>query len=247
MKGIVVYVRGGSNRFFARENIAITPDSVVKGVEYHHTIRKNRKVPKVLDMRCTLRPASRSGLSFALLAAVAVAFTVSACGGARPPGPSESSELPPDLETEAVAVVVRKSDRELTLYRYGKMYRRFPVVLGAIPDGDKRYEGDMRTPEGLYRVSDKRKHERWRYFIEIDYPNEEDREVYEKRLKQEMVPTIGGVPLGIGRGLGLHGSDRPEDQGNGKNWTRGCVAMSNAAIEELYRLVDIGTPVLLQR
>lgn len=145
----------------------------------------------------------------------------------------------------SVAVVVTKHTRRLELYRRGGLVGAFPVVLGARPDGPKRYEGDMRTPEGIYRVSNKRPHERWGHFIEIDYPNETDRRVYESEAAAGRIPLFARQLPGIGGRVGIHGNDRPRDQASGRDWTRGCIAMRNEDVAVLYDLVDVGTPVLV--
>src|SRR5437867_12441298 len=74
-------------------------------------------------------------------------------------------------ETELYVVVVRKSCRTLDLYRNGYRIRSYPAVFGLSSAGSKLYEGDHRTPSGLYSIIDKRRHPRWRHFLLLDYPN----------------------------------------------------------------------------
>jgi len=140
-------------------------------------------------------------------------------------------------------IVVSKSARTLSALHRGRPVRTYPIVLGLNPKGPKRYQGDMRTPEGLYHVTSKRPHPRWRYFIALDYPNERDRQRYERALRERLVPVLDGRPLPIGGGIGIHGTDRPGEQRNGVDWTHGCIAVDNDAMEELYRLVKPGMPV----
>ena len=140
-------------------------------------------------------------------------------------------------------VVVYKADRSLALFRHGKFDKRFPVVLGREPVGAKRWQHDARTPEGYYHVTEKRPHERWQTFIEIDYPNRWDRKRYRELVEAGRVPVIDGERLGIGGDLGIHGSDRPDEQAAGTDWTLGCVSMRPEDIAELAEFVDVGTPV----
>jgi len=119
------------------------------------------------------------------------------------------------------------------------------VVLGLSPEGRKRFEGDARTPEGRYHVTSIRKHRRWHYFIAINYPNSDDVRAYRSEIRAGTVPTLGGRPLGIGAGLGIHGNDRPGDQTAGRDWTKGCVAMDNGDLELVGAAVGVGTPVVL--
>ncbi|HET9064112.1 MAG TPA: L,D-transpeptidase [Candidatus Binatia bacterium] len=149
------------------------------------------------------------------------------------------------VNEHTVAVVVTKHTRRLELYRRGGLVGAFPVVLGARPDGPKRYEGDMRTPEGVYRVTGKRLHGRWTYFIEIDYPNEADRRAYESEAAAGRIPLFAQELPGVGGLVGIHGNDRPRDQASGRDWTKGCIAMRNEDVAVLYDLVDVGTPVVV--
>jgi murein L,D-transpeptidase YafK len=73
---------------------------------------------------------------------------------------------------EPTFVVVRKSCRTLDVYRYGERIRSYPAVFGqGGTHGRKLYEGDMRTPTGLYAIIGDRFHERWEHFFLLDYPN----------------------------------------------------------------------------
>ena len=195
------------------------------------------------------------------IAVVALATAVAAaCSTAKEPEPP--SPLPPPplsptvgataptiaqmlVEESDVAIVVTKHERRLDVYRRGLLVQAFPIVLGANPSGAKRYEGDMRTPEGLYRVAAKRTHDRWRYFIALDYPTVNDRYAYEANVIAGAVPRIGGTLPGLGGNLGIHGNDHPGDQAAGKDWTKGCVAMSNEDVAFIYRTVEVGTPVVV--
>jgi murein L,D-transpeptidase YafK len=149
------------------------------------------------------------------------------------------------VQANSVAVIVTKHTRRLELYRRGGLVGAFPVVLGARPEGPKRYEGDMRTPEGVYRVTGKRVHGRWSYFIEIDYPNEADRVAYEAEAAEGRIPLFARQLPGLGGLVGIHGNDRPRDQAAGHDWTKGCIAMRNEDVAVLYDLVDVGTPVVV--
>jgi len=191
-----------------------------------------------------------------LTAALFAAAAIAGCA-AHPPAdraepartaastPQETPWLDSLLETSTTLVVVKKHERTLDLYKHGVLQRRFPVVLGGKPKGAKRFEGDMRTPEGLYRVAGKRPHPRWQYFIAINYPNAEDRFAYEHELQNGGVPKITNRPLRIGSGIGIHGSNQPDAQERGEDWTQGCVAMRNKDVVHVFDNVEVGTPVLV--
>jgi murein L,D-transpeptidase YafK len=208
-------------------------------------------VIEISEKRTVDRPL-RHRMRVAMLAlALGGAFACAAPKVAEQGRPTvEAPQATPVVTTDVLAetdvtVVVTKHTRRLELYRRGTLVQGFPIVLGARPMGAKRFEGDMRTPEGVYRVAAKRLHGRWRYFIAIDYPTADDRSAYDADVNAGLIPRIGGKVPGLGGNLGIHGNDRPRDQASGKDWTRGCVAMRNEDVAVLYDVVDVGTPVIV--
>ena len=201
-----------------------------------------------------MRKRIRASASTLLCSVATTALlTTAACTATKeqePPPPTTATATAPTIaqmlvDESDVAIVVTKQASRLELYRRGSLIQAFPIVLGANPNGTKRFEGDMRTPEGLYRVAAKRTHERWRYFIALDYPTENDRFAYEANVVAGTIPRIAGRLPGLGGNLGIHGNDHPVDQAAGKDWTKGCVAMSNEDVALIYRVVDVGTPVVV--
>jgi murein L,D-transpeptidase YafK len=183
-----------------------------------------------------------------LVAAFAGAFLAVGCGAwSRSANTAVApARLPQQsLERFQLALLVRKSRQILGVYRHGELVKEYPIVVGSRPEGEKLYEGDLRTPEGLYRITRKRAHPRWRYFLELDYPNGTDLRRYERNVRDGRIPMIGDKPLQIGGNIGIHGSDRPTAQMRGKNWTKGCIALTNEDIGVLHDTVKLGTPVLV--
>lgn len=135
-------------------------------------------------------------------------------------------------------IVVQKSSRILTLWKGGRIVKTYSIMaLGENPIGHKVYEGDERTPEGIYYINEKHPSAHFQKFLEISYPNETD------RTKAEQ---YGMKP---GGNVGIHGDRGGMDgffQRFKKNWTDGCAAMRNADIEEIYAWVDVGTPILIK-
>lgn len=135
-------------------------------------------------------------------------------------------------------VVLEKSGKSITLWSQGKILKSYPVLaLGSNPYGHKVYEGDGRTPEGLYMIDEKHESQKFQKFLRISYPNVQDR-LHAK--------SLGVDPGGF---VGIHGDkggvsgffDRMKP-----NWTQGCITVRNDAIEELYALVEVGTPILIR-
>lgn len=137
----------------------------------------------------------------------------------------------------ADAVLVKKGQRRLYLLHHGKPFRTYRVSLGIDPVGHKERRGDNRTPEGHYLIDWRNPNSRFHRSLHISYPNEQDR-LYAARQ--------GWDPGGM---IMIHG--QPHGRGPGavrdliayKDWTEGCIAVSNLAIDEIWRFVPNGTPI----
>lgn len=155
----------------------------------------------------------------------------------RPAAIKKPSLLPPPPITllEDWLIVVKKGKRKLLLYRDCRLFKTFPIDLGDNPQGPKLYQGDRRTPEGLYRIIDKKDRGQTKYYLALllDYPNDRDRVRYELALKLGKVPN----GLGIGSLIEIHG------EGRGEDWTEGCIALYNQHMSDLFQKVPLGTPV----
>jgi murein L,D-transpeptidase YafK len=190
----------------------------------------------------------------------AVVSTLAACALLRPPLPVRdptilASPTPSPSPTPAFAwangseyaVVIRKEERTLTVYHRSEPVKVYPIVLGIASYGPKVYQGDLRTPEGVYRISSKRPHARWSRFMLLSYPNDQDRDRYAMALDEGRVPIIDGHAPGIGGAVGIHGSDREDSNARGDDWTWGCISLLNQHVAELYDTIPIDTPVLILR
>jgi murein L,D-transpeptidase YafK len=140
-------------------------------------------------------------------------------------------------------IMVRKQDRRLTVYRGLTRIKSYPVVLGANPRNDKLSQGDLCTPEGVYRVVTKFEHPRWDKFILLDYPNTQNWLNF-NRAKQAGRLSYDAQ---IGGEIGIHGTHDPMMNVMGENWTLGCVSLLNHHIEEIYPLVGDNTLVVIKR
>ncbi len=132
-------------------------------------------------------------------------------------------------------LVVEKQARLLTLFRNGQALKTYPIALGGNPVGHKQHEGDQRTPEGTYSIDFKNPDSAFHLSLKISYPNAEDSERARRR---------GLDPGGM---IMIHGvGDRSPRWRRSKDWTDGCIAVSDAAIEEIWELVDENTPVVIR-
>ncbi len=142
------------------------------------------------------------------------------------------------------AIVIDKLRYRLYLIDKGVVGIELPIELGFNPVEDKRIEGDGCTPEGFYKITEKRdigKTKFYRGFM-LNYPNELDKREFADLIASRDVPQealIGGLIMIHGRGSGLDPSN------GGANWTLGCVALSNEDIDRIFGLVGVGTPVTI--
>jgi len=147
-------------------------------------------------------------------------------------------------EDEPLLVVVRQSCRSLDVYRHGRRIRTYDAVFG-MGGKPKLYQGDRRTPIGFYEVVGKRPHAKWQYFLLLDYPDAGDRFEYETALQRGDIPIDGKGHVGHGNQIGIHGTDKPDLNRRGVDWTWGCVSVDPGAAYDLARLLPVGTPVLI--
>ncbi len=118
------------------------------------------------------------------------------------------------------------------------MIRQFTAEFGKNWMGHKRTGGDKATPEGIYRVTQKKEGGRTIYYkaLLINYPNDEDRKQFAQDKRKGLIPARAG----IGGLIEIHGGG-----GKGIDWTDGCIALRNDDMDALYRLVAAGTPVVI--
>jgi murein L,D-transpeptidase YafK len=144
------------------------------------------------------------------------------------PGPAERTMLP-----QADLVLVDKSERTLILYAAGQPVRIYRAVqLGDAPEGHKRFQGDERTPEGRYMLDYRNPASAYHLSLHLSYPAAPDRAYAAQHGR-----SPGGDIFIHGQPNWLPAGRLPGD------WTDGCIALTNAEIEELWQLVPDGTPI----
>jgi murein L,D-transpeptidase YafK len=141
------------------------------------------------------------------------------------------------LPRDAVAdrILVKKADRELALFRNGQLLKRYRVALGRAPVGAKEYEGDQRTPEGIYTIDFHKADSDFHLALHISYPEQHDIDrAATEGLSAGSDIMIHGLPNGGGWIGRFH---------RRRDWTAGCIAVTDFEIEEIYRAVPDGTPI----
>lgn len=151
------------------------------------------------------------------------------------------SGTPPQMqpaEVRADTIEVDKSEQRMVLYRDGQPLREYSIALGANPEGHKTEGGDERTPVGEYTIDWRNANSIAHLSLHISYPNAEDIQQAEQRgVSPGGNIMIHGMTNGWGwliSRLGL------------RNWTDGCIAISNDEMEEIWSLVANGTPIRIQ-
>ena len=148
---------------------------------------------------------------------------------------AHAEPLLPWLKADKIVVV--KRERSLSLYRQGELLKVYYVSLGGDPRGSKGTEGDLKTPEGSYVIEGRNPYSKFYKSLRISYPNEQD--VAAARAKGEKP----------GSDIYIHGlSQKMEWAGKYHrfyNWTKGCIAVTNSEMDELWHAVDNGTPIYI--
>jgi murein L,D-transpeptidase YafK len=131
-------------------------------------------------------------------------------------------------------VVVVKNEKLLLLLRKGEVLKSYKVSIGRNP-GRRVRQGDNRTPEGLYVIDRRNPRSSFYKALHISYPNASDVRIATKLgVSPGGEVSIHGLPSGF-EDLGASHADL--------NWTRGCIAVSNEEMDEIWELVADGTPV----
>jgi tetratricopeptide (TPR) repeat protein len=140
------------------------------------------------------------------------------------------------LQTEpADKVLIEKKERRLTLLSKGDVIKTYKIALGGDPLGPKERQGDNKTPEGTYYIDSRNRNSEYHLSLRISYPNEKDK----MRAKELGVSPGGDIMIhGIKNGLGWVGALHA-----GIDWTKGCIAVTDEEMEEIFKLVPIGTIV----
>jgi len=140
------------------------------------------------------------------------------------------------LRTEpADKVLIEKKERRLTLLSKDEVIKTYKIALGGAPVGPKERQGDNKTPEGTYIIDSRNSNSGYHLSLHISYPNEKDK----MRAKDLGVSPGGDIMIhGIKNGFSLVGASQAE-----VDWTKGCIAVTDEEMEEIYKLVPNGTIV----
>ncbi len=131
---------------------------------------------------------------------------------------------------ESVTTIeVHKADRKMYLLHGRKVLKEYRIQLGSTPVGPKRFEGDGKTPEGAYRISQHNPKSTYHLSLRISYPN---------NAQSAFAKGAGKEP---GGDIFIHG--QPGWTKVKGDWTAGCIAVTNKEVEEIYAMVKDGTQI----
>lgn len=159
--------------------------------------------------------------AFRFLVIIALAFGLAACGG--------NSKFKTYRGPEVTEVQVHKADRKMYLISGNKVLKSYDIALGFAPVGHKQFEGDGKTPEGTYYMNYKNPNSEYHLSLMVSYPNPADR-AYASAMNK---PPGGDIFI--------HGG--PKKKIYQRDWTAGCVAVTDEEIEKIYSMVKVGTPI----
>ncbi|WGV97857.1 L,D-transpeptidase family protein [Vibrio sp. YMD68] len=149
---------------------------------------------------------------------------------------SNNVDRPKDSTIDLVKV--DKSKRRMYLLKDETIIQEFRIALGARPKGHKLWEGDQRTPEGLYKLDFIIEHSTFYRSIHIDYPNQKDIEW----ARYKGINPGGNIKI---HGL-KNGDRRHPEYVQSFDWTNGCIAITNDEMDVFLSLVESGTPILIE-
>ncbi|MCB6178021.1 L,D-transpeptidase family protein [Rhodobacter sp. Har01] len=130
---------------------------------------------------------------------------------------------------EVTSVQVHKTERKMYLLHNDKVLKSYDVGLGFAPEGHKQFEGDGKTPEGTYTISHKNPGSDFHLSLRVSYPNDIDR---------AYASSMGKEP---GGDIFIHGG--PRQRVSQRDWTAGCIAVTDRQIEVIYSMIKPGTPI----
>lgn len=156
-----------------------------------------------------------------LILALSVMAALTACGGTK----FRSYNGP-----AVTFVVVSKSDRKMHLLHHDRVLETYDIGLGRSPVGHKQFEGDGKTPEGLYFIDRRNPNSDFHLSVGLSYPNTADR---------AFAASQGKKP---GGDIFIHGKG-PRYKAARGDWTEGCIWVTDRQMEDIYAMVRDGTPI----
>ena len=130
---------------------------------------------------------------------------------------------------QVTSIEVHKADRRMYLLHGSEVLKTYKVRLGGNPIGPKQFEGDQKTPEGAYLITHRNPNSAYHLSLGVSYPNQADRNFAKSQNKRP------------GGDIFIHGG--PKEWFAGRDWTAGCIAVSDREMEEIFAMVNPGVQI----
>jgi murein L,D-transpeptidase YafK len=183
-------------------------------------------------------------------------LTIACSGGVRADGMDDATVSAGEYSLE-----IDKSTRQLLIRRGTHIARKYSVAVGSGGRGDKQFRGDNKTPEGVYYVAGFNDESAFDIFIRLNYPNVKDgffglqrslitRVEFDRIVDAQRQDALPPQDTPLGGAIGIHGlgeeTPRRLNIHEHRDWTKGCIALTNREIQELRNFVDVGTRVVIR-
>ena len=159
---------------------------------------------------------------------VVLALAVMALASCAPKSKFRTYNGPPVTQ-----IVIMKGQRQMYLMDGPTVLKSYEVGLGWAPVGQKHFEGDGRTPEGVYYIDRKNPNSSYHLSLGISYPT------------PAQIAAARAVGRSPGGDIMIHGGPPPGEPQDVRDWTWGCIAVRDKQIEQIYAMVQDGTPVYI--
>lgn len=160
--------------------------------------------------------------------ALTVLVALAACSSPAPKSKFRSYDGPPVTQ-----IVVQKGERKMYLLSGRTVLKQYEVGLGFQPVGHKMFEGDGKTPEGIYYIDRQNPNSMYHLSLGVSYPDAED------KARAMMLGQSPGSDIMI-HGRGAYGAKQ-----SARDWTAGCIAVEDEEIEEIFAMVGPGVPIVI--
>lgn len=171
--------------------------------------------------------------AFRAFCGVVILVALAACGGEPDGLPASANKFHSYYGPQVTQLVVNKGQRRLYLMHGTQVLKQYQIDLGFDPVGHKGQEGDGKTPEGIYFIDRMNPSSQYHLSVGVSYPNLADR---------ERAQLMGVRP---GGDIMIHGRGPYGNSVGKKDWTAGCIAVSDGEIEEIYAMLRPGVPIVI--
>lgn len=172
--------------------------------------------------------------TFRAFCGVVALLMLAACGGVPEGPPASANKFRSYYGPQVTQVVVNKGQRRLYLLHGSQVLKQYRIDLGFDPVGHKTREGDGKTPEGIYYIDRMNPSSRYHLSLGVSYPNPAD---------HDRARLLGVSP---GKDIMVHGRGAHGNAADKKDWTAGCIAVSDGEIEEIFAMLRPGVPIVIR-